>query len=39
MFEDKSTGVIQSDTQGIYYRSQATGRYIRAYADCIVVSK
>jgi hypothetical protein len=39
VFEDQSTGRIQSDTQGIFYKSKATGRYIRAYADCIVVSK
>lgn len=38
VFTDKSTGKIVSGDQGIYYRSRTTGKYIKAYADCIVQS-
>lgn len=39
VFTDTSTGRIQSGEQGIFYKSKKTGKYIKAYADCIVTSK
>lgn len=39
VFEDTSTGkVMQLDGDGITYKSAKTGKYIRAYADCIVTN-
>ena len=39
IFSDKSTGkVAQLDGDGITYRSKVSGDYVRAYADCIVIS-
>ena len=39
IFEDKSTGkVAQLDGDGITYKSQTSGRYVRAFADCIVTN-
>ena len=39
IFSDKSTGKItQLDGDGITYRSKISGGYVRAYADCIVLS-
>lgn len=40
IFSDESTGkVLQLDGDGITYKSKKSGRYVRAYADCIVVEK
>lgn len=39
IFDDTSTGkVAQLDGDGIVFKSKKTGKYVRAYADCIVVS-
>lgn len=41
VFADTSTGKVQQidgDGDGITFKSKATGRYVRAYADCIVIS-
>lgn len=38
MFEDVSTGKVEPGQQGIYYKSAKTGKYVRAYADCIVTT-
>ena len=40
VFEDESTGkVAQLDGDGITFQYKSTGGYVRAYADCIVISK
>lgn len=40
IYEDTSTGkVAQLDGDGITFKSKTTGRYVRAFADCIVISK
>lgn len=39
IFEDVSTGkVLQLDGDGITYKSTKTGKYVRAFADCIVTN-
>ena len=39
VFEDESTGYVESMASGVQYRSKTTGQHIRLYMDCIVVSK
>ena len=41
VFKDTSTGVVQSGEggAGVYFESATTRRYIKTYADCIVISK
>jgi hypothetical protein len=40
VFTDVSSGKIQeSDGEGIGYQSQKTGKYVRVFADCVVVSR
>jgi hypothetical protein len=41
VFSDRSTGKILGSESGagVYYRSKNSGRYVRAYADCIVTSE
>ena len=40
IFEDVSTGkVYQIDGDGITYKSARSEEYVRAYADCIVITK
>lgn len=40
IFDDTSTGKIsQGDHGGLYFQSKATGKFVRAYADCIIHSK
>lgn len=39
VFKDISTGTLQSDGDGIYYKSQTTGKYVKAFADCIVITQ
>ena len=40
IFEDVSTGkVAQLDGDGITYKSAKTGKYVRAFADCIVTNQ
>ncbi len=41
VFRDTSTGKIMSGDggNGLFFNSKTTGKYIRAYADCIVISK
>lgn len=40
VFTDVSTGKIQeSGGEGIGYQSQNSGKYVRVFADCIVVSR
>lgn len=37
VFEATSTGkVVSLDSAGVAFKDQATGKYVRAYADCIV---
>lgn len=37
IYESVSTGkVAQLDGDGIVFRSKTSGKYVRAYADCIV---
>lgn len=39
VFTDRSTGKVgQIDGDGITFRSATTGKYVRAFADCIVMS-
>ena len=39
IFDDTSTGkVAQLDGNGITFKSKKTGRYVRAFADCIVTN-
>ena len=39
IFDDTSTGkVAQLDGDGITFKSKKTGRYVRAFADCIVAN-
>ena len=39
IFEDTSTGrVSQIRGAGITFKSKTTGKYVRAYADCIVTN-
>ena len=39
IFQDTSTGkVAQLDGDGITFKSKSTGAYVRAFADCIVIS-
>jgi len=39
IFEDESTGkVLQLDGDGITYKSAKSGKYVRAFADCIVTN-
>ncbi len=40
VFEDESTGIVEASQTGagVYFRSKTTGRFVRTYADCIVVS-
>ena len=39
IFDDTSTGkVAQLDGDGITFKSKKTGRYVRAFADCIVTN-
>ena len=39
IFEDVSTGKVQQlDGDGITYKSTKTGKYVRAFADCIVMN-
>lgn len=39
VFEDSSTGKVIYTESGVVYKSKSTGRYIKTYADCVVVSK
>ncbi len=40
IFDDISTGkIIQGDDGGLFFRSKSTGKFVRAYADCVVQSK
>lgn len=40
VFEDVSTGkVAQLDGDGIVFRSKTSGKYVRLYADCAVLSQ
>lgn len=41
IFTDESTGVVQGSDggAGVEFKSKTTGKYIRTYADCVVVSK
>lgn len=40
IFQDQSTGKVeQLDGEGLTYRSAKSGKYIRAYADCILVGE
>lgn len=40
IFDDVSTGkVAQLDGDGITYKSNKTGKYVRAFADCIVTNQ
>ena len=37
VFDSKSTGkIIQGKDGGLLFREKSSGKYIRAYADCIV---
>ena len=36
VFEDVSTGKVLA-AEGLIYRSKTTGRYVRAFGDCIAV--
>lgn len=38
VFADTSTGKVLA-AEGIIYRSKTTGKYVRAYADCVTISK
>lgn len=38
IYSDTSTGKVMAG-EGLFYKSKTTGRYVRNYADCIVVSK
>lgn len=38
VFSDTSTGKVLA-AEGIIYRSKTTGKYVRAYADCVTISK
>jgi hypothetical protein len=40
IFQDTSTGkVYPMDGDGLAFRSDTTGKYVRAYADCIISNK
>jgi hypothetical protein len=41
VFNDRSTGkVVQTDNgDGLGFRSKSTGKFVRVYADCIVISE
>lgn len=41
VFHDTSTGkVVQTDNgDGLGFRSKTTGKFVRVYADCIVISE
>jgi hypothetical protein len=39
VFDDVSTGKVQQlDGDGITFKSKTSGRYVRAFADCIVTN-
>lgn len=38
VFKDESTGKVIAG-EGLIYMSSKTGGYVRAYADCVVISK
>lgn len=41
VYEDESTGKVGSGEgeEGIVFKSKTTGKYVRAFADCIVIEK
>ena len=41
VFTDVSTGKVEASNSGagVYFRSKTTGKYVRTYADCVVVTK
>lgn len=39
VFKDTSTGKVEGTGDGVQFRSQTTGRHVRTYADCIVISR
>lgn len=38
VFEDESTGYVESAKNGLQYRSKTTNKHVRLYMDCIIVS-
>jgi hypothetical protein len=39
VFEDISTGRVLGTESGVVFKSKTTGRYVKTYADCVVISK
>jgi hypothetical protein len=39
VFSDTSTGKVVGTESGVMFRSKTTGRYVKTYADCVVISK
>ena len=40
IFDSESTGkVMEAEGNGLAFRDKASGKYVRAYADCIVTEK
>lgn len=39
IFKDTSTGKVEGTGDGVQFRSETTGKHVRTYADCIVISK
>lgn len=39
ILEDESTGMIEQSSRGsgLFYKSKKTGKYVKAYADCLVI--
>jgi hypothetical protein len=38
VFEDESTGYVESAHNGLQYRSKTTNRHIRLYLDCLIIA-
>lgn len=39
VFNDTSTGKVVGTESGVMFESKTTGRYVKTYADCVVISK
>ena len=39
VYEDTSTGKVLGSESGVIFKSKTTGRYVKTYADCVVISK
>lgn len=38
IFTDHSTGKVVGGESGVYFKSKTTGKFIKTYADCVIIS-